>query len=149
MQEIIENTFRNLTLLKNELTHVNESAQHEDAHIQSFLCAFLPEFKFSTPAAVLSNCTSLSPEPPPLEEIKMPQVQIQFKMENSLEQTIKLPIPTVSYEWSDSSPMRNSSFPSYLPRRGKISKKFKKITKLTKNKFFRIQFIFELEIKSK
>lgn len=120
MQEIIENTFKNLTFLKNELTHVNESAQNEDAHIQSFLCAFLPEFKLSAPAVLPSNCTSLSPEPPPLEEIKMPQVQIQFKMENSLEQTIKLPMPTVSYEWSDSSPIRNSSYPSYLPRLGKI-----------------------------
>ena len=79
------NNFQNLTFLKNELTHVNESAQNEDAHIQSFLCAFLPEFKLSAPAVPPSNCTSLSPEPPPLEEIKMPQVQIQFKMENSIQ----------------------------------------------------------------
>ena len=118
MHEIIENTFRNLTFLKNELTHVNESAQTDDAKIQSFLSAFLPEYKFPVPP---SNCTSLSPEPPPLEEIKMPQVQIQFKMENSLEEPIKLPMPTVCYEWSDSSPTRNSSYPTYLPRLGKIT----------------------------
>ena len=117
MHEIIQSTFSNLQKMRNELTHVNQSAQFDDAKIHSFLSAFLPEYKFSVPTS--SVATSMSPEPPPLEEIKMPKVEIQFKMANSLDEPIKLPMPTISYEWSDSSPVRNSSYPSYLPRLGK------------------------------
>ena len=115
MQEIIQSTFSNLQKMRNELTHVNQTALCDDAKIHSFLSAFLPEYKFSVP----SVATSMSPEPPPLEEITMPKVEIQFKMANSLDEPIKLPMPTISYEWSDSTPVRNSSYPSYLPRLGK------------------------------
>ena len=50
-----------------------------------------------------------------------PQVQIDFKIENGDGSTVasqKLPTPTISYEWSDSSPSNEFS-PSYLPRMGK------------------------------
>ena len=49
-----------------------------------------------------------------------PQVQIDFKIENGDGSTVatqKLPTPTISYEWSDSSPSNEFS-PSYLPRMG-------------------------------
>ena len=50
-----------------------------------------------------------------------PQVQIDFKIENGDGCTVatqKLPTPTISYEWSDSSPSKEFS-PTYLPRMGK------------------------------
>ena len=51
MQEIIQSTFSNLQKMRNELTHVNQTAQIDDFKIHSFLSAFLPEYKFSPPTA--------------------------------------------------------------------------------------------------
>ena len=50
-----------------------------------------------------------------------PQVQIDFKIENGDGTTVskKLPTPSITYEWSDSSPPTRGNLPSYLPRMGK------------------------------
>ena len=52
------------------------------------------------------------------EEVKIPRVQIDFKYENDPSVKQKLPIPVVSYEWSDHAEKLANSFPTYLPRLG-------------------------------
>ena len=51
---------------------------------------------------------------------RIPKVQIEFKYENdtSVKQEEKLPIPLVTYEWSDNAEKLANNYPTYLPRLG-------------------------------
>ena len=118
-QRIIESSFQNLRHLKQEFSHINQEAQFNNENIHSFLSSFLPDYR----------CIKEPPREPSPNVIALkennnnnykPQVQIDFKIENGDGSTVatqKLPTPTISYEWSDSSPSKESS-PSYLPRMG-------------------------------
>ncbi len=133
-QRLIESSFQSLRQLRHELTSLNQEAQFNDDKIHSFLAAFLPDYKLFNQ----NNSNSLSGRrpsrflkaKPPVEEEKVipvaevpqvPQVQVQFKVANSEEldeiKGAKLPMPSVSYEWSDSEGL--SSMHSYMPRLGK------------------------------
>ena len=65
------------------------------------------------------------PKPPPLldkpEKLVKPQLQIDFKIENGLENgpLAKLPMPTISYEWSDHSGSLSNGLPTYIPGIGR------------------------------
>ena len=119
-QRIIESSFQNLRQLKQEFSHINQEAQFNNENIHSFLSSFLPDYR----------CIKEPPREPSPNVIALkennnnnykPQVQIDFKIENGDGSTVatqKLPTPTISYEWSDSSPSKEFS-PSYLPRMGK------------------------------
>ena len=119
-QRIIESSFQNLRQLKQEFSYINQEAQFNNENIHSFLSSFLPDYR----------CIKEPPREPSPNVIALkennnnnykPQVQIDFKIENGDGSTVatqKLPTPTISYEWSDSSPSKEFS-PSYLPRMGK------------------------------
>ena len=110
---MIETSFKSLRKLRQELTTVNSEAQFKNENIHSFLSAFLPDYR-------LINRPNEEPKvPKPVDVIvpTKPKVQIDFKLENGNDGEQKLPIPSISYEWSDSNPIH---LPTYLPRLGKI-----------------------------
>ena len=49
---------------------------------------------------------------------RIPKVQIEFKYENDTSVKEKLPIPLVTYEWSDNAEKLANNYPTYLPRLG-------------------------------
>ena len=125
-QKLIETSFKSLRQLKQEFGKINQEAQFNNENIHTFLSAFLPDYR-CIKEAPREPSPNVAAVPENNNDInKKPQVQIDFKIEKGDGSTVaktKLPTPSISYEWSDSSPPR-PSLPSYLPRMGKKSMSF-------------------------
>jgi hypothetical protein len=129
-QRLIESSFRNIKQLRQELTSVNKDAQFTNEKIHSFLSTFIPDYRLIKEPPSQRNQRPKEKEDKCLDannnsaKEDKPKVIIAFDFISSEEEDIeessnkqRLPIPSVSYEWSDCKPV--ISVPTYLPRLGK------------------------------
>lgn len=118
-QRSIENSYRSLRQLRQELTTLNQEAQFNNEKIHSFLAAFLPDYRL-----IKDRPPPTTRQPPPVQPVKPqkkieePKVQINFKVQTG-EGLPKLPIPSVSYQWSDSK--SKVYMPRYTSRYGNLA----------------------------
>ena len=123
-QRQIEASFKHLRHLKQELTCLNNEAQFHNAKIHAFLSAFIPDYRLvQEPNLVLDQKNDQKKEKEEVDKndnvvAKIPRVQIDFKYETDPSVKQRLPIPTVTYEWSDYAEKMANGFPTYLPRLG-------------------------------
>ena len=93
--------------LRQELTSLNSEAQFQNEKLHSFLATFIPDYKLIKEPELSEK---VLPEPQ-----KVPRIEVKIVDEKAPEKV--LPIPTVSYEWSNSRSIDN--YPAYLPKLGK------------------------------
>ena len=140
-------SFRGLRQLRSELATLNKECEKNEGNIQNFLSSFLPEYRECTKPKFDKNNNnndtfdgrkSSITETPKDVETKSQHFQNQIKLstgknadksrsEESSTESVevsdavgeRLPVPTVTYDWSGS-PGHGSSarMPSYLPKSG-------------------------------
>lgn len=103
--------------MKNELTFLTKEAEAKDKQIQSFLSAFIPEFK-----SVNHDRYATKWDPDPKERIPtsstppaIPALDPNITLEHRSSDGKILPLPKVSYDWKSPEVTR---MPLYLPRSG-------------------------------
>ena len=137
-QRQIQSSIRHLRTLKQELTSINKEAQFHNDKIHAFLSAFIPDYRLVNDPTdgndyILENNENKKKNTNEKDLVdkdkttttskndeRIPKVQIEFKYENdtSVKQEEKLPIPLVTYEWSDNAEKLANNYPTYLPRLG-------------------------------
>lgn len=117
-QKSIENSYQSLRQLRQELTSLNQEAQFNNEKIHSFLAAFLPDYRLIKESSKKPP-PPVQPVKPSVKKIEEPKVQINFKVQSADNDVKLLPIPSVSYQWSDS---KNKVYmPRYHSRYGNLA----------------------------
>ena len=111
--------------MKSELNFLTKEAEARDDQIQTFLSAFIPEFRskrrekpeenFKLPKSWEEKALS-GPSTPPVSPV-LGDPFVDLKIEHKDENGKLLPLPKVSYAWKE--PLhKGSRMPVYLPRSG-------------------------------